>query len=346
VSRVPSPRLAAEVGRPSAVGLVYAQRISAVHSQALADLLPLLARASASRSLPLAALKFGGLHLAGVIDVAARGASDLDLLLPAERADEGAAMLRELGFQMRAGDGPGAEHQLAPFADAQGRLVELHLHVPGVRTPPSRSFATFDHLHAAGLLTRVELDGAPLWCPVRPLLAAHALAHGIAQHGLAPRTYPLMQMVGDLIDLGYARAPIDAEVHRWIDAEVSARECAAASDLCRGLVDADDRLFDSQAASDGAGLLRHIVAGSLDGEYSRSLRPAYVLRPLSHRSRLVAIARELAGIVFPSSARLARIHGKPRGRLEALALRLARPFLLLNRWAGRAVRAVWRRPGA
>src|SRR5206468_11377282 len=98
-------------------------------------------------------------------------------------------------------DLPAHEHQLRPLVHASGCLVEVHTVLLGVRLTRGAS-ATLDALEAGGLLAAAPSLPQAARIPLPEVMIAHALAHGIAQHGLAPHKYPLMRMVADLVDLG------------------------------------------------------------------------------------------------------------------------------------------------
>ena len=80
---------------------------------------------------------------------------------------------------------------------------------------------------------------ATLRVPSRPVLLAHALVHGLVQHGWAPRSYPPWRGVSDWIDLGLGEADGDtllAAASAWIGGSLAAEEARAARRLCALLV--------------------------------------------------------------------------------------------------------------
>jgi len=65
---------------------------------------------------------------------------------------------------------------------------------------------------------------------------AHALVHGIGQHGFWPDSYPLLRTLADLIDLGFHQddaAPLAERAIALVARDVTAEEAEAARGLCR-----------------------------------------------------------------------------------------------------------------
>jgi hypothetical protein len=107
-------------------------------------------------------------------------------------------------------------HHLRPLEHPLAGSVEVHVAIPGVRVGRDRSSVVED-LHRAGLVEPMP-GFAGLLVPTTAILAAHAIAHGIGQHGMSPHAYPLLRMVGDLLDLsrGARSAPSIAESERFL----------------------------------------------------------------------------------------------------------------------------------
>ena len=158
---------------------------------------------------------------------------------------------------------------------------------------------------------------------------AHALAHGVAQNGFAPGSYPGTRMLADLLDLGMGDPDAGSlwdEVSRLVS-HVRPGRSRAVSALCAGLRTAE----------------------ALPGVLRRDGPPAEVLarphRRGGHRPRLSRVrssfarsgadppaflpwrgSRDAARALCPSRAEVEGLHGGPLGALRATGLRLARPF--------------------
>ncbi len=349
-ARLPRDRWVAELGEEGAVAL-RRERIAAVAAEVrLLDLARDVAAAAGEAGTPVALLKFAALAASGAAAPGSRPACDVDLLAPAAGAAALHAALRSRGWS--ASPLPGGGHQLAALASPAGACVELHLCLPGVRLAPSARSVTYADLDAGGLL--LPLAGWPASCrvPAAEILAAHAVVHGIAQHGFAPAAYGQLKMVGDLIDLGWAGpagGALAARAARLVAADVSAAEVAALERLARLLAAAApaDRLA-ADLRADGVGdeivLLRHALAGRLDPRYQAALKLGLRPEP-GDAPRALAAARALWSTVFLSRAQVAAIYGPPVSRWGYLGRRLARPFDLARRLAVYAA-AARRVPGA
>jgi hypothetical protein len=314
-------RLAAELGEEAATGFARDRARAAAGGMRLMEEVRAVAGVAAELGMPLACLKFAALEGAGLLAAGSRGACDVDLLAPGERAGELWRALLAAGF--RSSGFPEAEHQLPALTGPQGGVVEIHRHLPGVRLAGAAS-ATLAALDRAGLLR--PLPDLPGRCaaPLPEVLAAHVLVHGLGQHGYWPSSYSLLKMVADLLDLG----ELSDRAAAWVARDVSADETAAV----RGMI---GRLA---AGEDPAGwrgpeeeLLRHILAGRLDPEYAGALRLGLFRPQPSERSRPIQLARAVLGAIFLSDAQIDAVYGAPRNRLGYLGRRLARPFDLLRR---------------
>jgi hypothetical protein len=320
--------LAAELGEAGAADLARDRARATAVGLRLMEEVRRVAGVAAALGVPLACLKFAALEATGLLAAGSRGACDVDLLAPAERAGELWRALVAAGFR---GSGlPEAEHQLPALLGPQGGVVEIHRHLPGVRLEGTAS-ATFAALEAAGLLA--PLPGLPGRCaaPVPEVLAAHALVHGLGQHGYWPASYSLLKMVGDLIDLGVAEGagPAVPGWAAWVSRDVSPAEIAAATGLIRRLAAGEDAAGWPPGPEEE--LLRHILAGRLDSDYAAALRLGLFRPQPSERSRPVQLARAVLGALFLSDAQIAAVYGPPRGRLGLFGRRLGRPFDLLRR---------------
>lgn len=334
-ARTPSHVLQADLGAESARDLVIEGLMAEAVAERLLGFARTIAEVAAEVGAPLAFLKGTALRLQGIGLRGGRWLGDVDALFPQERVAAVDAAL--VGRGLRAEGFPPTEHHLPPRHTARGETVEMHFGLPGLRLGAGRSFATFDDLQAAGLLARV--DGMPGACfvPVRDVLVAHALVHGIAQHGLAPGSYPMTRMLADLLDLGFAMeegAPVLDTVMSWIGGDVTRDEAEAARSLCAALNAGDVTLF----ADDAGGraevtLVRHVIAGSLDAAYERSLRTASLLSFPTGRSRAAASLRMVYETVVLSRSQIDIIYGPQKSWRGYLFRRLARPFDLAWRLA-------------
>lgn len=332
-SRQGRARLAAELGAETAAGFQRDLTTAAAQGMRIEALLREVAAVAAEREIPLVLLKFAALEAGGTLAPGARTACDLDVMAPPERVEELQAALLARGF--RASGLPDSEHQLAAVLHPSGGVVEVHRLVPGVRPDGVRS-ATVVALSRAGLLEPAPgLPGASL--PAREVQMAHALVHGIGQHGFWPASYPLLRMCGDLIDLGFhseSTAPLAQRAARLVERDVAPAEVEAVRDLCRALAGGEEPAGKEPVGKEqksGAVLLRHILAGRLDADYESSLRLSLFRSQPSDRPPGVRVVRTALAAVFLSRAQIDAIYGRPRHPLGYLGRRLARPFDLLWR---------------
>ena len=326
-------RLGMEVGGRAAAAFALEHAAARRQAALLAELTEDVAREAARADVPVVLLKFAALLASGRVGDGLRRASDVDVLASPGRAWTLADALGHIGF---AGAGyPGDEHQLPQLRDRRGRAVEIHLHVPGVRLSPGQPPATAEELEVASLLEETEYPGE---CRVpRPqVLAAHAVAHALSQHGFAPFGYPLFRLVADLIALGAhadggvlarSAAPLVADDVPRSDVEA----CVA---LSARLARADATLFDAASAGSPEGvLLRHAVAGRLDADYAASLRLRGAVASPADGRWLASLLRQAWRAIVVTDAQIGVIYGPPRSRIGYLGRRLARPFDLARRAA-------------
>jgi Uncharacterised nucleotidyltransferase len=228
-------RLAAELGAEAADGFARDQAAAAGAGMRIVALAERVAAAAAPLGVRPVFLKLAALELGGLLATGSREGCDLDVLVPAGRAAELQQALTGAGF--RASPMPPYEHQLAALESADG-VVEVHRMLLGVRVAGRRS-ATAEDLEREGLLRSLPaLAGHAAAAPLPAVLAAHALVHGIAQHGWTPHAYSLLKMVADLVDLGFAGPDgpeLAGRAARWIARDVTAGEVEAARRLCAAL---------------------------------------------------------------------------------------------------------------
>ena len=313
--------LGRELGEAPARSLVAARGLAALgvdRHLALARDVAVLSRA---HGLPLVLLKGAALHATGVVPAGSRWSADLDVLVPAKAVADFDAALRAEGFRATPGT-IGCEHQTAPLHRGEGEIVEIHRFLPGVSAPGSRHFVTLEVLASTGRLVELPDWPAPASVPAPAILAAHALVHGLAQHGFAPRAYPMTRMLADIVDLGLAGPDgetLMAEAHAWTERHVTAEEALAVLELVRQLV---------AGRVEPSPLLSHVLAGLLDDDYVASLKLRALGSGPSQHSRAFAFGRDAWHALFPGLEQLAGLHP---GRAPWLSA-LLRPFdLALSR---------------
>jgi hypothetical protein len=352
-SRQGRDRLAAELDPAAAAGFQRDHAAAAALGLRFLALAGEVAEAAAPLGLPLVLLKFAALEKAGFAALGARSACDLDILAPEERADELQHTLLALGW--RHSGMPAMEHQLPPIEHPNGGVVEVHRLILGVRLDGGAS-ATVASLARHDLLR--PFDDLPGRCaaPAVEVLAAHALVHGLGQHGWWPGSYSLLKTFADLVDLGFHGAPGDQDAAlatraaAFVAQDVTAAEAAAAVDLCTALAAGTDLLAAGEPSAGAAGaavLLRHILAGRLDAEYAASMRLGFFRPQPSDRLPVVRFVRSVLAAVFLTRGQIDAIYGPPRSPLGYLGRRLARPFDLLRRlgrYSARTVRLRLDRP--
>lgn len=345
-ARTPFGVLQAELGAESARDLVIEGLMAEAVAERLLGFARTVAEVAAEVGTPLAFLKGTALRLQSIGPPGGRWVGDVDALFPEARVAAVDAALAGRGLLVEGF--PPTEHHLPPRHTERGETVEMHFGLPGLRLGAGRSFATFEDLRAAGLLARVDGMPGESFVPVREVLVAHALVHGIAQHGLAPGSYPMTRMLADLVDLGLATgdgSTLLDTVMSWIAGDVTRDEAEAARGLCAALTAGDATLFADATGERGeVVLLRHVVAGASDATYERSLRTAALLSFPTGRSRAAASLRMVYETVVLSRAQIDVIYGPQKSWRGYLFRRLARPFdlgwrLVRSLAAGIAVRS-------
>jgi hypothetical protein len=341
-SRQGRERLAGELDGGAAAGFQRDHAAAAALGLRFLALAGEIAEAAAPLGLPLVLLKFAALEKAGHAALGARSACDLDVLAPEERAGDLQRALLALGWRLSGT--PASEHQLPPLEHPQGGVVEVHRVVLGVRLDAfgRGASATLESLERQGLLRPFPDLPGRCAAPVPAVLAAHALVHGLGQHGWWPASYSLLKMIADLIDLGaHTGDELAARAAALVQRDVTAAEAAAARDLCAALAAGDDLLAAPGDPSAGAAvLLRHILAGRLDAGYAAALRLGFFRTQPSDRPPAVRFARSVVGAVFLTRGQIDAIYGPPRRPLGYLGRRLARPFDLLRRLGRYGTRTV------
>ncbi len=269
-ARVPAVQLTTDLGEGVAGRFAAARRTAAAtalrYEQLAADLAELAAQQGAS----LVFLKGIALQLGGYCAPGERALGDLDCLAPEHEARHLFGLLVERGF--RPADAPPNEQHLPPLAAPVWGVVDLHFALRGV-WHSSGGWWTADRLLDEGRAQPLQVRPG-MYIPEADVLAAHALVHGLDQHGLAPGRHGLLRMIGDLASLlptDESRARFAAVARPWITPSVSEAEADAALTLTRKLTFAD--LPTSGDGTDPAErLLRHLVAAATDDDYQRAGR--------------------------------------------------------------------------
>jgi hypothetical protein len=298
---------------------------------ALAGAARAVAEAAAEIQAPLVLLKRAALVALGLVDDAQREAVDVDVLVAEDRF--AALQGRLAAGEWRSGNTLPADHQAAPLTNPHGTMVELHRFVPGLRVAGGRREARLIDLERAGGLVVLADWPGRVFAPTRDVLAAHALVHGLDQHGLAPASYPLARMLADVADLeevGFI--PSWEAVERWTGGSLGREEVLAAFELVGSL-----RRGEEPSSPHATALLQHVLVAASDASYHESLSQRALVSQLtsgapSDRSRL------FAGVLFPTRAQLDAIYGGPRSLLGYALLRVWRPLDLGLRF----VQYLWR----
>lgn len=334
-SRIRQERLRAELGADTARQFIIASATAEAQGKRIVRLAHEVAGIAAGAGVPLVFLKFVALYLSGAVTAGSRSVADLDVLVNPEDAEPFAAALLSKGFTISGV--PDSDQHLAPFQNGSGAIVEVHSYVQGLRLARKRAFVTASQLASFGYLAPVSQFPGGSAMPKREVLAAHAIAHGIAHHGRKPQEYPLFRMVADLIDLRFATEDGKAvleQITPWLEDEVSPEETQAVSNLCVGLSVGDEELYaKASRAEPDALLLRHLVAGATDQKYVESLQLSAFLGRVSHLPRPLAVGRALWNALFLNRAQVDRIYGQQGSRAGYLRRQVLRPFDLLSQGA-------------
>ncbi len=341
-ARTRHARLAREVGEEAASELRHRFRHSAASVLVLERVARAVAETAAEIGVPVVLLKGMALHLTGRAVPGSRPLSDVDALVPRDAARRLQEELVTRGW--READLPPSEHQLPPLHHPAGPVVEIHRALRGVRLAGKGAAADAADLLAAGLAE--PAPGMPEGChvPAADALAAHLLVHALAQHLEVPRSYPLLRLIADLQDLGWDDARREAFLagpHRWIAHDVPAEAAADAAALAARLARGEPPAVLAGGDDGPARLLRHALAGELDGTYRAALRWSAIAAPGGVDDRRTALLHTLVHALWLTDGQIERIYGPPRSRLGHWALRLWRPFDLLLR--GVRYGAAWSR---
>jgi hypothetical protein len=330
-ARMPYPTLIDELGKEAADASLEAHRQTAAHSLVVEQLCRELAGVGRELEIPLIFLKGAALLLAGRLPTGARRMTDIDLLTLDHDAPRLQRRMKEAGW--REIPGPSGEHQLQVLTHRSGLSLEVHTMVLGVRISGACS-ASADEILANYLAVPLPAPFAGSSVPTDTVLLAHLLVHGIAQHGLYPQSYPMSRLIADAQDLCGDRKRWDdllPVAMEWIQSDVSIEEAEAVRDLALRLGGGEDLVEVAGANDRPSLLLRHILAGALDGQYRDGLRLRSLARPLAAENASRTLFRNAFRTVWLTRPQIDILYGIPRTSLGYLGWRLWRPFDLVLR---------------
>ena len=345
-ARWPREVLVEGLGPESASGFALAlRRTGAVELQAEA-VAEHIARLGANLGLPVLFLKGAALLLEDLVLPGSRGLGDVDVLTPEGRQQELQDRLKAEGcFEPQ--DLPSGEHQLQVLGHPLGLAVEVHLCIRGIRNRSGDSF-TWTDVDESGAYDSVSRFDGDARTPTSDLLLAHAVVHGLAHHGLNPKSYPMLRFVADIIDLDLAGAVESGSYERWmpwVERDVSRREVEALAEMCRRLTGGESTARFWPGNDDAALMLRHLVLGAVDIEYRDSLRIRSLASVMPSRGRSATLLRTLWGATVLTRGQVDALYGKPSSSWGYWGYRLYRPFDLIGRIVRYGVAAIkgWRR---
>jgi len=283
--------------------------------------------------IPTIFLKGAALQLDGRVVPGSRNMADVDVLVPEDRARQLQKALVDAGcnqFETRE-----SEHQLQLLTHRLGLGIEVHKTIPGVRFEGGPSATANELIEKRFVQTAPGLeDGSFL--PNGDVILAHAVVHGIAQHGLSPEGYPMARMLADIQDLGVDAARLAAfldEGYSWIASDVSREEVNAVVWLVRRLGVGEDPADVAATGDEVGAFLRHVVANATDQRYAETMKFRGLTVMPGDRGRVRSVAKTLRGTVFPTNAQIDILYGQPRSEIGYWAWRLWRPFDLVIRAA-------------
>ncbi len=282
-----APRLAAR-WRHAAIACDWfeaARRQAASHYVAYGDLVETLSELASQAGERIFLLKGFALVAGGFAKAGSREVGDLDILAETTFAVALSSLLQAQGFTPATGQRN--EHHLLPLRAPGWGVLDIHDRLRGVgyRGEWMRAEAVGDHDGAA--------EHRPgCWIPSRSVMTAHTLAHGFDQHVMSPNAYPLLRVLGDLIDLAEGPPPWHppSDVEKLVAHSIAGDDLRALYSLLSSL--ASGRL---PATGSGAGrLLAHCLAHTFDPSYRQSLRRRHRrhrLKEATRRGTLVVYAR-------------------------------------------------------
>ena len=207
-----------------------------------------------------------------------RDACDIDVLLSVHDAPRLHSTLKDRGFREKTPTHPQFHYPM--LIDDSGGAVEIHTSLPHVRFGSNEREVTFDQLVETNRVTSAADLSDRAHVPIPEVLLAHAIGHGIAQHGFLPQSYPLFRLVADAIDLDIVgNRERMAQALSWVQPDVSKQEVLALQKLATLLTMGSVETAWMDNGPVGR-VLRHMVYGSLDDRYCSGLKVYQALHVL------------------------------------------------------------------
>jgi hypothetical protein len=343
VTRCPKQLLAAELSPPVLEQESRQIQTLAARGLALEHTLQTLDQQAASLKARFALIKGSAIARHAGLPLSLRGACDVDILSEQSGAERLHSAMKRRGYTEKTPTHP--DYHLPMLVNDSGGALEIHTAVPYVSLSPCHAEVTLQQLLDSDLARPAPRMSAYAYVPKPEFLLAHCLAHGIAQHGYIPRSYPLLRMLGDAIDLGLGgETGLNHEPMKLISSFVSQTEYVALRDLAVTLTRGDVESAWTDPGPTGR-MLRHMTMGSLDEAYANGLKlfqAAHIMRTLGIRAFVRGYARATFGL---ANEDLARIYGE-RAQGREIKYKLARPLDVtarILRMVPDASRAVLRR---
>ena len=248
----------------------HQMQVTVARGLALERCLRVVDSVAQASEVPYALVKGAALTRVGTTPVGLRGACDIDILLAGHHASCLHSAMKHKGFREKTPTHP--HHHYPMLIDDAGGAVEIHTSLPHVRFEPSERDLTFQRLLDANRLVPAPALSGCAHVPVPEVLLAHAIGHGIAQHGFVPQSYPLLRLVADAIDLDIiGNGDRISRALSWVQPDVSEQEVYALRELAESLAAGNVESVWSDEGPAGC-LLRHMVCGSLDERYCNGLK--------------------------------------------------------------------------
>jgi hypothetical protein len=336
VSRTPHALLVNEIGEQLAEVWADQKRTVTLHTLLLFGVLKDLDDLAARSGVSLVLLKGLALICAGHVDFGSRATADVDILVPRSARQHLQPALEAIG---PVASGPRlVDDQLQGRVHPSGVLVEPHL-VLGHLSLDGSSGLGADDLASANRLVPLVKPFPHLAAPHPTVLAAHLIAHAIAQHGWRPGGYPVLRVVADLQDLFHRQPPSADDVRDmeqlttgWVSAEEVRTVLEVASRLSAGESPGD-------LWSDGGRgrLVRHLVEVSRSRDYEKSLELHALFDARPFDPAWQRFTRRLRRALWPPATLLATRYGAGPGFATmgwARARHLAHVCSLVGRKAG------------